>query len=184
MNIKQHLKEKYQLSTYQIAQIEFFFKNLLSELSKMLIMGIMFHRHLKIYFFLLFMMCLLRSVSGGIHFYTYKSCLIASTVYMGTVITVLPHITIPRFVQLFLLLACIFICYSTAPVLSKYRTQFSEKSLYYCRNITCLIIFIYTLLMYIIPENPYTIAGFWMIILHSFQLIVAKIQKKGEYAEC
>lgn len=34
--------------------------------------------------------------------------------------------------------------------------------------------------MYIIPENPYFAAGFWMIILHSLQLFVAKIRKKGE----
>ena len=76
MDIKQFLKERYNLSNYQIAQIAFFFKNIFSELSKMLIMGILFHRHLKMYFFLLFLMCLLRSFSGGIHFYTYKNCLI------------------------------------------------------------------------------------------------------------
>lgn len=38
----------------------------------------------------------------------------------------------------------------------------------------------YALILYIIPENPYLTAGVWMIILHSLQLFVAKIQKKGE----
>lgn len=38
----------------------------------------------------------------------------------------------------------------------------------------------YALILYIIPENPYLAAGVWMIILHSLQLFVAKIQKKGE----
>lgn len=184
MNIKKRLMDKYHLSNYQMAQITFFFKNIFSELSKMLIMGILFHRNLKMYFFLLFMMCLLRSFSGGIHFYTYRSCLIGSIVYMGIVMEVLPRITPPRFAQLLLLLVCIIICYHVAPVLSKYRTQFPERNLYYCRNITCLIILLYTLVMYIIPENSYTLSGFWMIILNSLQLIVAKKLKKGEYAKC
>lgn len=80
----------------------------------------------------------------------------------------------------FLLTVCIMSCYSIGPVLSKYRTHFPRKQLYFCRNITCLNIFMYALILYIIPENPYLTAGVWMIILHSLQLFVAKIQKKGE----
>ena len=179
MDIKQFLKERYNLSNYQIAQIAFFFKNIFSELSKMLIMGILFHRHLKMYFFLLFLMCLLRSFSGGIHFYTYRDCLIGSVTYMWLTLSVLPHIALPKYIQLCLLLICIINCYCISPVLSKYRTDFPKKRLQCCRNITCLIICIYTFIMFIIPENPYLISGFWMIILHSLQLSAAKIQTKG-----
>ena len=82
--------------------------------------------------------------------------------------------------QLLLLTACIIVCYVTGPVLSKYRIAFPKKQLYFSRNITCLIIFLYTILMYIIPKNPYFIAGVWMVILHSLQLIVAKITNKGD----
>lgn len=180
MIIKQYLKEKYHMSNYQIAQIEFFFKNIISELSKMIIMGILFHKHLKMYFFLLFMMCLLRSFSGGIHFYTYHGCLICSFAYMWLAMYLLPNIMLPTYAKLFLLLLCIIICYSIGPVLSKYRTNFPKKRLYYCRNITCLIIFTYTFIMYIVPKNPYFKSGFWMIILHSLQLYAAKIRTKGE----
>ncbi len=180
MNIvKDFLKEKYQLSNYQIAQLAFVFKTYLGELSKMLIMGFLFHRQLKLYLFLLFLMCLLRSFSGGIHFYTYKGCLLGSIIYMGTVIYILSRIEPPVYLQLFGLLICIISCYAIGPVLSKYRTNFPEKQLCFCRNITCLIIFAYAIITYIIPANPYSISGFWMIILHSLQLYVAKIRKKG-----
>lgn len=179
-SLKEHLKQKYGLSNYQIAQLAFVFKTVSSELSKMLIMGIIFHQHLKMYFFLLILMSCLRSFSGGIHFYTYWSCLASSVIYMWSNIAVLSNIAVPRYTQIFLLLACIVICYLISPVLSKYRVHFPEKQLYFCRNITCLIIFTYTLVLYIIPENAYFLAGFWMIILHSLQLIVAKIKKKGE----
>ena len=42
-----------------------------------------------------------------------------------------------------------------------------------------IFIFLYTLVLYIMPENRYINTGFWIIILHSLQLIAAKIQKKG-----
>ena len=178
--LKSYIKEKYWLSNYQVAQLTFVFKSTSSELSKMLIMGILFHNYLKLYAFLLLIMCFIRTFSGGIHFYTYKMCLMASTIYIGSIITFLSKIILPIYVRLFLLTLCIVVCYLIGPVLSNYRTYFPKKQLYFCRNVTCLIIFIYTIIMYIIPENPYFAAGFWMIILHSLQLFVAKIRKKGE----
>ncbi len=51
--IKIHIRDKYELSNYQIAQLAFVFKSSSSELSKTLIMGIVFHNHLKLYVFLL-----------------------------------------------------------------------------------------------------------------------------------
>lgn len=178
--IKEYIKDKYGLSNYQVAQLAFVFKTTSSELSKILIMGIVFHNHLKLYTFLLIIMCSLRTFSGGLHFYTYKGCLLASTVYIGVIIFMLSKISLPLYALLLLLTLCSISCYKIGPVLSKYRTHFPKKQLYFCRNITCLTIFIYTLILYIIPENPYLTAGFWMIILHSLQLFVAKIRKKGD----
>lgn len=178
--IKEYLKRKYGLSNYQVAQLAFVFKTASAELSKILIMGIIFHSNLKLYTFLLIIMCSLRTFSGGLHFSTYTRCLLASSMYIGSIISILAQITLPMYVRLFLLTFAIIACYTIGPVLSKYRTHFPERQLYLCRNITCFIIFIYTIIMYIIPENSYLVAGFWMIILHSLQLYVAKIRKKGE----
>ena len=178
--IKIYIKDKYGLSNYQMAQLTFVIKSTSSELSKILLMGIAFQNHLKLYIFLLIIMCFLRTFSGGLHFYTYKKCLLASTTYMGIIIFFFSKILLPLYVQLLLLTVCIMSCYSIGPVLSKYRTHFPRKQLYFCRNITCLNIFMYALILYIIPENPYLTAGVWMIILHSLKLFVAKIQKKGE----
>ena len=178
--IKGYIKEKYGLSNYQVAQLVFVFKTATSELSKILIMGVLFHNNLKLYAFLLLIMCSLRTFSGGLHFSTYNRCLLASTIYIGSIIYIFSTITLPLYILLFLLTHCIIACYTIGPVLSIYRTNFPIKQLYFCRNITCFIIFIYTIIMYIIPENSYLVAGFWMIILHSLQLYVAKIRKKGE----
>ena len=179
--IKKHLKEKYQLSNYQIAQIAFLFKTLLSELSKMIIMGILFHNQLTLYFFALFVMLFLRCSTGGLHFYTYWGCLACSTIYVGLSLLILPFIKVPAYLKLLLLIICIFICNFVGPIVSKYRPTPSKELYTSGKKTTCMFIFVYSIALYIIPENKPLTVGFWIIILHSLQLIVAKIRKKGEH---
>lgn len=182
--IKKHLKEKYQLSNYQIAQIGFLFKTLFSELSKMVIMGIIFHNQLALYLFALFVMLFLRCSTGGLHFYTYLGCLGSSIAYVGLALLVLPLIKLSTHMQLLLLLICILVCNVVGPVVSKYRPTPSKELYSRGKKTTCMFIFIYSLALYIIPENAFLTVGFWIIILHSLQLIVAKIRKKGDCIKC
>lgn len=178
--IKKYLKDKYYLSNYQIAQLCFLFKTLFSEISKIIIMGILLHNHLPAYFFSLFVMLFLRCSTGGLHFYTYAGCLLTSILYITLSIRILPNISLPVYLQLLLLLLCIGICYRIGPIVSKYRPTPSQQLFVRGRNTTCTFIFIYALAIYIIPANHLMTAGFWTIILHSLQLIVAKIRQKGD----
>ncbi len=177
--LKKYLKEKHQISSYQIAQVEFLFKSIFSELSKMVIMGILFHKFLGLYLFALCIMLYLRTSTGGIHFYTYLGCLAGSILYMGLAIVLLPNMALPSCLKISGLLISILICYRVGPVVSKYRPEPSPQRAQHCKNFTCTGIFIYALITYIIPRNQYIIVGFWIIILHSLQLPAAKIRKKG-----
>lgn len=179
-SIKKYIEKNYHLSNYQIAQLTFLAKTLGSELSKLLIMGILFHNRLTLYIFALIVMLCLRCSTGGLHFYTYTGCLIASILYLGLALFSLPYIKLNRWVQILLLLGCIIACYIIGPITSKYRPVSSIEHNNHCRNIACFFMFIYTLILYIIPVNTYLTVGFWIIILHSLQLLVAKIQKKGD----
>ena len=106
--MRELLKEQYQFSDFQIAQLEYVWKTVTSELSKLLIMGILFHDRLGLYLFAMAVMVL--------------------------------------------------------------RVQ------------AFVIIFFYLTLTYIVPESPYITVGFWVIILHTLQLITAKLIKmKGAY---
>ena len=178
--VRKYLKEKYKISNYEMAQIEYLFKSVFSELSKMILMGILFHRYLGLYLFALCIMLYLRTSTGGLHFYTYAGCLVGSILYLGSAVILLPNLALPVFARLAALLACILICYRVGPVVSKYRSELSPEKFQHCRNITCTGIFIYALATYIIPDNQYITVGFWIIILHSLQLPAAKIRKKGE----
>ena len=181
--IRKYLKNKYQIGGYQIAQIEFLFKTTFSELSKMLIIGFLFRDRLAMYLFALCMMLYLRCSTGGLHFYTYVGCLASTSLYIWLAIALLPNILLPSYIQTFALLICMMLCYFVGPVTSKYRPQPSAQRSKRCKKITCSGIFLYALILYIIPASPLTKVGFWVIILHSLQLLVAKRRKKGETAK-
>ena len=177
-SIKQLLKERYHLTNYQIAQLTFLGKTFSSEASKLLIMGILFHKQLKHYFFALFIMLILRCFTGGLHCSTYFGCFITSTLFLWFAIILLPNIAISLNTKIFLLLIGMLICYYIGPIPSKYRPPFNDDFIKKCKSISSGFIFFYTLLLYIMPNSKYFIIGFWVIILHSLQLFIAKYTRK------
>lgn len=179
--VKEHLKDTYHLTSYQAAQVIFLFKSLFSEFSKMLIMGILFHRHLPEYFFALFVMLFLRCTTGGIHFYTYWGCLLMSVSYVGLSILILPLIPVPFPIKIGLLLFAMLTCFIIGPIASKYRPTAPEKQIRKFRILSAAFILLYTIVMVIFPHVALLNVGFWVIIMHSAQLIVAKILKKGAH---
>ena len=173
-----YLQEKYSYTNYQRKVAEYAIKTILSEGSKMLMMGFIFRNDLSHYLFALAIMLCLRCNSGGLHFHTYISCFITSTLYIYFSIRVLPLIKLNSILILITLVVTIIICYFIGPVTSEYRPPLDEESINKYRNRTCLFIFYYTLVAYIIPNSTYIQIGCWIIILHSLQLIVAKILRK------
>lgn len=177
--VKTHLKETYHLTGYQAAQVIFLFKSLFSEFSKMLIMGILFHQHLPEYFFALFVMLFLRCTTGGIHFYTYWGCLLMSISYVGSSILVLPWIPLVLPIKVAFLIGAMNTCFIIGPIASKYRPEAPQKQITRFRILSSGFILLYTIVMTIFPQVAILNIGFWVIIMHSLQLIVAKILKKG-----
>lgn len=176
--LKSQLKEKYNLSNYQIAQLSFLCKTFSSEISKIFIMGVIFYKQLPLYLFALLTMLILRCTTGGLHFYTYTGCLLTSIIYIGISIKLLPTVTIPLNIKILLLLLCIIVCNYIGPVPSKYRPPYSQGLIKKYKTIVSTFIFIFTLILYIIPESTYLTVGFWIIILHSLQLLIAKYSRK------
>lgn len=175
--MREFLKTQYQFSDFQIAQLNYTWKSLASEFSKLILMGILFHNILGVYAFAVMIMMLLRSSTGGLHCRTYISCFLVSFTYMFLALAVLPAIPVNKLVQMILLFVCILCNYYIGPVTSAVHRPLSEKIIHRVRGQAFLIIFFYLVLTYITPENPYITAGFWVIILHTTQLIAAKLLK-------
>ena len=174
------LKKQYEFSDYQIAQLGFLAKTLASEFSKLLIMGIIFRNEFGIYAFAVSLMLFLRTATGGLHCKKYVSCFLVSFTYMFLSIVVMPHIPVNKVFQLILLFICMLFNYYIGPVTSTVHAPLGDSLVKRVRVQAFLIIFFYLTITYIIPENPYITVGFWVIILHTLQLIAARILKKGD----
>lgn len=172
------LKKQYDFTDYQIAQLKYLFKTVTAEVSKLLIMAFLFREQLGLYFFAVTIMLLLRTSTGGMHCKTYWSCFAVSIGYMFLSIRVLPLITINKLFQMILLFACMLINYHIGPVTSAVHAELSYSVSKRVRIQAFLIIFFYITLTYILPESIYVTTGFWVVILHTLQLIAAKILKQ------
>lgn len=177
--MRELLKSTYQFTDYQIAQLSFLAKTLLSEISKLFIIGLFFRNELPFFFISVLILLMLRTSTGGLHCHTYLSCLAASLLYIIFTLKILPLIPISRIPALILLVACAIIDYKIGPVTSDVHLPLTEKTKQRGRICTVITILIFFILMCIIPENLYTITGFWIIVSHTLQLTAAKIRKKG-----
>lgn len=181
------IQETYGYSNYEMAVIKYSLTALFSELSKIIILGGLF---LSIGKFDLFvaaatMLALLRLNNGGYHCNHYITCLLFSGIVLYTAIVLLPLINIPNFsIVLIALTVCLFINYYIGPIPSPFRPEPNSLLIKQCKNKCFIIIFCFIIIVSIFNSNtimrPYLIVGFWITILHTLQLIIAKIQRKGE----
>lgn len=85
--IQNYLQASFGYTDYQIEQIRYTVVSLLSEISKLFIMGIFFTmtRHLPQYLTAILVLLILRTCTGGLHFKRYSSCLLVSFLifYLG-----------------------------------------------------------------------------------------------------
>lgn len=174
-----YIQSQFDFSDYQIAQLKYLFKSLASEGSKFIIFSILFHSKIRVFLFSIALLCILRIFSGGLHCKTYIGCFLTSLLFFVITLHVLSPISIPNTVQLLCVLLCIIAGYLVAPLPAKCHVQLQPSVISRCRNIYITILFVYLLTIYIIPSNLYLQTGFWVIILQSLQLLVAKIIQKG-----
>lgn len=151
----------------------------LSETSKLLILGLLFHRNIGIFLFSVLVLYFLRSTTGGMHCKRYWSCFLVSFSYLFLCIDVLPIIELPKSAMLCILLICCIVTYYIGPVVSKDRPQPTSAQCQKRKIQVFVMIFFYMILMYILPESSYVISGFWIVVLHAIQLSFAELKAKG-----
>ncbi len=181
--MKEWLKRNYQFSDYQIAQLGHLCKTLFSEISKLLIMAVIFCHKPDIYLVSVTFLLLLRTATGGLHCKTYLTCLLASFTYMFFCIELLPLFQLPFAIYPVLLCGCIPVNYILGPVTSDIHVPLTETRIKKGRIRAALIILILLIFTCIYPNSKYTVVCFWITIVHSLQLLYAKIRKKGAHYE-
>lgn len=177
--MKEILKTYYQLTDLQIRQLDFLRKTLLSEISKLLIMGFLFRKQLDVYCVSVLALCLIRTSIGGLHCKTYLRCLLSTTAYMVICLVLLPPVAVSLPVKASLLLVCAAVNYLVGPVTSDVHLPLKPSQIQKGRTCATALILIFLMIICIIPENIYVIPVFWIMIVHTLQLVAAKIRKKG-----
>lgn len=182
------IQKMYGYTDYEMAVIKYSITALLSELSKLIILGTLFVIIDKFDLFIAAstLLILLRINGGGYHCKHYISCLLLTTCILGAAIIVLPLIHISNYSIILLgLTICLFVTYHIGPVPSPFRPKPDMQLVKRCNNKCFITIFVFIIIVSIFNSNmiirPYLIVGFWTTILNTLQLIIAKILRKGEF---
>lgn len=182
------IQNTYGYTDYEMAIIKYSVTALFSELSKIMILGAAYSLIGKFDLFVIsaVLLVLLRVNGGGYHCKHYITCLLLTAFITFIPIVLLPLVHIPNYsIVLFILTICLFITYYIGPVPSPFRPEPDDLLIQSCNNKSFLIIFFFIIVVSIFNSNvflrPYIIVGFWTIILHTLQLIIAKILRKGDF---
>lgn len=175
-----YLKETYNFTDYDIELLKYYIKSTAYDLCKLIPLGIFFCclGYFADYIAAVIVLFLARTPTGGIHFKKYISCLTFTAAFFIMSIIILPTIKIDTIIMLLLLLICIIITNYIGPIVSCYRELPSGMLIRRSKRNITIIIFIYSILVFIIPYNHYISIGFWVIILQTLQLMFAYIIKR------
>jgi len=183
MKFLDSVQNKYGYSDYEIAQVQYLFITLGSEISKLSLFAIIWALQGKFleYCIAIFILFLTRSSSGGLHFNKFISCLFVSFLYLLLCINILPLFMLPKWGKLAILFLCILLTHAFSPIVSKYRIPPTEHKRQISQIEIFVVIFFYFIAMYIMRPHPLLDIGFWCIVLHTIQLTIAHIaERRGQ----
>ena len=182
----QELQREYGYSDYDIAKVKYVLASLFSEFSKLLLFGTLFGvlGYFYPFLFSIILLLFLRINIGGLHCKHYMSCLLLTFFILYMSIMFFPNLfSLSTTHIMFFSIICMIINFYIGPVASPFRPAPDSVLIKSCRNIGFFIIFSFILCVSIFQNiailAPYIQVGFWTIVLHTIQLIVAKILRTG-----
>lgn len=163
------------ISRYEFELRKFIFLAFLSEFSKIIIFAFIFYSldFFTEYWFSLFFLFLYRGNSGGIHCKHYTSCLLLSFAVLYSNVKLGLSIFLAKDIMLLISIICALICYLLTPVQAKTRPPASKELIKKAKYKTLLSILLFIVFLLLTKATIAVNLGFWMLILHTIQLIIA-----------
>lgn len=180
------LQTTYSFSDREISLIRYGIQTLWGELSKCMIMFIYFHTiNQTLEFFVgSFILLLLRRNTGGLHMKHYWSCFFFSFLFMNAAVLLLPAaITVTKAEICFLTLFCTVITWRIGPVHVKFLKNPNNLLIKKGRRCAICILFLYWTIAILSPVSKHLVIGFWVILLQTIQLMIAKYKEVHFYEE-
>lgn len=175
--------KKKTLSQEYISRIKrYYMQCIISEGSKIFLFAIIFNALslFQEYVISLLMLLVLRTNGGGIHCKKYVSCFLLSFFMLLGNIVLAQYYPTSSSIRLIVLLLCLPIAVALAPITSHSRPKLKNKVVKKSKLITFIFISCFLLYTYLIPPNTIQSIGFWTIIMHTCQLILANILKRRQ----
>lgn len=159
----------------------FRFKCILYDISKLILFAAFFIAIQKtecfLYAFLIFFP--IRQISGGLHFKHYASCLMFSFIYLYLAIVVLAPVALTFTVAAPVLVGCAAVVYLIGPIRPASRPALSAQEFEEHRRKAFSIVCYELVLILLFFDSALASVGYWTVILHTLQLTIAFILKKG-----
>ena len=178
-----HLQLSYGYSDYEIELIEYFVLTMASELSKLII----------IYGFFIYWgkavectvalgaLLFLRATGGGFHCEHYISCFLMSFSFIFASIYLSEIFFLNRLFFVASMILCMGVAYLMVPVVSHHRPKPSPELISRSRIINFVFLIFGFVLVLTFYTNHFARIIFWVIALHTIQLLLTKIDKGGKY---
>lgn len=186
-DLAKELKSQYGYTSYELALVKYALVSILSELSKLFILGIFFYltNHFTEFIFSMVLLFLLRLNIGGLHCKHYITCFLLTFIVSYSSVTLLPKIcSVSPTVMIIFSVIDMIICFAIGPIASPFRPTPDNLRLKRCRYIGLIVFCIFIFFVSIFQTNVaffnYLQVGFWTITLHTAQMLIAKISKKEE----
>lgn len=170
---------KSELTKQEKAILLFYLKGTLSDLSKALIFFIFFYAlglH-KEFLCGLFFLIIFRIYSGGIHCKTFMRCLLFSFVILSSGIILGKTVIISKPLVLGVEAICTVIILLCTPVLAATRPALGKDAIKRAKIHEGIVLVSFLIYSYFNKTTPLSNIGVWILILHTMQILVAKVRR-------
>lgn len=176
-----YIQNRFNYTDYQIEVIKYFFVCMGSDISKLFIIlgfSVIFDCFISCVISLV-VLVFLRTSGGGFHCEHYLTCLLFSFSFTFSSIFLMENILLNRPGIICGMLICIVIAYKLVPIVSYHRPEPPKELIKRSRAINFSFLILCTFAVSVFYQNQYCRLLFWVCILHTAQLILAFINRKG-----
>ncbi len=165
---------------YRLRLKNYYTQCAISEGSKLILFSLFFYFSslFKEYLVTLFFLLFLRTNGGGIHCKKYRNCLLLSFFMILGNILLAEHFPPPQVIFSTVLLICLPLMIVLVPIPSSYRPKLSDKTIKKSKISTLLFTIFFILSSCTIAPDIIRNIGFWTFVIHTLQLVLAKILSK------
>lgn len=176
-----YIQKRYNYTDYQIKVIKYFFMCMGSDCSKLLII-LGFSAIID-----QFIPCLislaalvfLRTSGGGFHCEHYVTCLLFSFTFTFGSIFLTEYVALVQPVALLGMIISLIIAYILVPIVSYHRPKPADNLIKRSRIINFSFLILCTFAVFVFYQNQYCRLLCWVCILHTLQLVIAYLCRKG-----